>query len=85
MNKGTLQKVPDIWTFKLQTFKDASTHLHVQARKLVHMSGENCQAHAYSTSSYVFVYFIVHVQHSITVSCISSPGCPEASVKVAVM
>ena len=69
----------------MQTFKDANMHLHVQAHKLVHMSGENCQAYAYSTSSCAFVYFIVRVEHSSTVSRISSPGCPEASVKVAMM
>lgn len=38
-----IQQVPCIWTFKLRTFKYVSVHLHVQSRKLVHVSGIYCR------------------------------------------
>ena len=33
-----IYKVPHIWTFKLQTFKDVNVHSHVQSHELVHVS-----------------------------------------------
>ena len=43
---------------------------HVQSRKLVHVSGVNCQVHAFSTSGCAFVYFTVQhcIEYSSTVS-----------------
>ena len=46
-------------TFKLQTCKEASIHLHVQSCKLVHVSGVHCHAWASPTGGCAFVYFTV--------------------------
>ena len=46
-------------TFKLQTCKEASIHLHVQLCKLVHASGVHCHAWPSSTGGCAFVYFTV--------------------------
>ena len=51
--------VPYIRTFKLQTFKDADVHSHVQSCGLVDMSGVHCHVRASSTSGCAFVYFTV--------------------------
>ena len=65
-----IQEVPYIRTFKLQTFKDANMHLHVQSHKLVHVSGKHGHTCASSTSGCAFVYFTVQycIEYSSTVS-----------------
>ena len=59
-----LQWVPYIWSFKLWTFKDANVRLHVQLRKLVHMSDVHCHVCASSASSCTFVYWVGQNVHS---------------------
>ena len=58
-NNKKLQQVPYIWTFKLQTFKDATMHSHVQSCKLFHVSGVYCHLCASCTSSYAFLCFTI--------------------------
>ena len=73
----TVQQVPYIGTFRLQTFKDVNMHSHVQSHKLVPVSSVHCHMRKPSTSGCAFVYFTVHyrVEYSIF---ISSPGCLES-------
>ena len=42
---------PPHTTFKLRIFKDVNLYLHVQSRKLVHMSGVHCHMRASSISA----------------------------------
>ena len=80
-----IQQVPYIRTFELWAFKDVNTCLHIQSRKLVHVSGVHCHMCASSTSGCAFVYFTILYRaqwHSIFVS---NPGYPETSVKAVLM
>ena len=52
---NSVQWVPYLWTFKLQTFKDANVCSHAQSHKLVHMSGVHCYPCVSSMSGCAFV------------------------------
>ena len=48
-----------MWTFNLQTFKDADVCLYIQSFKLVPVSGIYGHLRASCTSGYASVYFPV--------------------------
>ena len=69
-NAFSIQYVPYIHTFKLQTFKDVNVSLRVKSRKLVCMSSIHCHVHASFTSGGVFMSFIAQycVEYSTAAS-----------------